>query len=117
MQRYGTSYYYATLFFPKDIQEAVMQLYKFVRIPDEIVDTISNKNLQMHYKQAKEELADMHNEIRNAVNKKYINHPIRGEVTQLFNQYSIHPSYIDDFFAAMMQDCDVHRYETYAQLQ
>lgn len=117
MQRYGTSYYYATLFFPKDIQEAVMQLYKFVRIPDEIVDTISNKSLQIHYIQAKKELTDMHNEIRDTVSKKNINHSTRGEVAQLFSQYSIHPSYIDDFFAAMIQDCDVHRYETYAQLQ
>jgi hypothetical protein len=40
MQQFGTSYYYATLFFPQEIKKAVMQLYKLVRIPDQIVDEI-----------------------------------------------------------------------------
>jgi len=38
MKQYGTSYYYATLFFPRDIQKRVMKLYAFVRIPDLVVD-------------------------------------------------------------------------------
>lgn len=38
MRRYGTSYYYATLFFPRRIKRDVMTLYAFVRIPDLIVD-------------------------------------------------------------------------------
>ena len=117
MQRYGTSYYYATLFFPKHIQEAVMQLYKFVRIPDEIVDNISDKNLDIHYKQAKEELTNMHRDIHDALATNNTNHPARGEIVQLFNQYQINPNHIDDFFAAMIQDCDMHRYESYEQLQ
>lgn len=117
MQRYGTSYYYATLFFPQEIQKAVMQLYKFVRIPDEIVDNISDSNLDRHYQQAKKELETMHSDVRNAITTNNIDHPTRGETAQLFNQYSIHTSYIDDFFAAMIQDCDIHRYESYKQLQ
>ena len=38
MQQFGTSYYYATLFFPEDIKKDVFTLYKFVRVADEIVD-------------------------------------------------------------------------------
>lgn len=38
MKQYGTSYYYATLFFPKNIKNDVITLYKFVRIPDLVVD-------------------------------------------------------------------------------
>ena len=37
-KKHGTSYYLATLFFPKRIKEAVFVLYAFVRTPDELVD-------------------------------------------------------------------------------
>jgi phytoene synthase len=37
-QRYGTTYYYSTLRFPKRIQRRVHSIYAFVRVPDEWVD-------------------------------------------------------------------------------
>ena len=65
MKQYGTSYYYATLFFPHDIKIKVLELYKFVRIPDLIVD---NKNVASE--EAKETLENMWNEWKNVYDNR-----------------------------------------------
>ncbi len=117
MQQYGTSYYYATLFFPKEIQQAVMQLYRFVRIPDEIVDHITMSDLDRHYAQAKVSLQDMYDDVMQAITENNQQHPIRWQTAKLFNTYHITHSYVTDFFQAMIQDCTVHRYDSYTQLQ
>gem|GEM_PF-3173176 len=45
MRRFGTSYFWATLLLPKKIQHQTVELYKFVRIPDQIVDDISSDDI------------------------------------------------------------------------
>lgn len=49
----GVSYYFATLFFPKEIKEATFSVYAFFRIPDDIVDDINDniesKNQKLNY--------------------------------------------------------------------
>jgi phytoene synthase len=118
MQRFGTSYYYATLFFPKEIQEAVMQLYKLVRIPDQIVDEIQPWiEYTQHYAQAKTQLQELQITIIQAIQTHNTHHPKRGETVQLFQKYNIQISHLEDFFKAMIQDCDIHRYDSYTQLQ
>src|SRR6476660_4903508 len=37
-RRYGTSFYFATQFFPAETRNAIYAIYAFARIPDEIVD-------------------------------------------------------------------------------
>jgi phytoene synthase len=37
-KRYGTSFYFATQFFPADTRQGIYAVYAFARIPDEIVD-------------------------------------------------------------------------------
>lgn len=118
MQRFGTSYYYATLFFPKKIQNAVMQLYKLVRIPDQIVDEIQPwMDYQQHYTHAKTQLQDLQWTIIDAIQKNDTKHLQWGEIAILFEQYNIKLPYLEDFFKAMLQDCDIHRYSSYTQLQ
>lgn len=118
MQRFGTSYYYATLFFPQDIQEAVMELYKLVRIPDQIVDEIQPwQNKKTHYTQAKTKLQQLQKTILSTIQNNDSRHPKRWATAKLFHDYKIHTSYIQDFFSAMIQDCDIHRYDSYTQLQ
>jgi phytoene/squalene synthetase len=72
MKSYGTSYYYATLFFPKDIKNKVLALYKFVRVPDLVVD---NQNTTSEA--AKEELEQMWDEWEIVYNTKEYTHPVR----------------------------------------
>ena len=37
-KKYGTSFYFATQFFPREMREGIYAIYAFARIPDEIVD-------------------------------------------------------------------------------
>ena len=37
-RKYGTSFYFATQFFPREVREGIYAIYAFARIPDEIVD-------------------------------------------------------------------------------
>ena len=37
-RKYGTSFYFATQFFPREMREGIYAIYAFARIPDEIVD-------------------------------------------------------------------------------
>ena len=37
-KKYGTSFYFATQFFPREVREGIYAVYAFARIPDEIVD-------------------------------------------------------------------------------
>jgi phytoene/squalene synthetase len=48
MKQYGTSYYYATLFFPRKLQQSVMTLYAFVRIPDLVVDQKNANDIEAY---------------------------------------------------------------------
>lgn len=118
MQKFGTSYYYATLFFPQEIKKAVMELYKLVRIPDQIVDEIQPwTSYEQHYTQAKTQLQELKETITQAIQNNNTQHPQWGETVTLFKQYNIQVIYLKDFFKAMIEDCDIHRYETYEQLQ
>ena len=118
MQQFGTSYYYATLFFPQEIKKAVMQLYKLVRIPDQIVDEIQPwMSYTQHYTQAKTQLQELRKTIIQAIQDNNTQHPQWGETVKLFQQYNMQVTHLEDFFKAMLQDCDIHRYKTYNQLQ
>ena len=44
-KRFGTTYYYSTLRFPKQIQWRVHAIYAFVRVPDEWVDNPEHLNI------------------------------------------------------------------------
>lgn len=72
MKKYGTSYYYATLFFPRRIKDDVMTLYKFVRIPDLVVDDGNVTSAA-----ARSALDELWNEWEIAYNNANIAHPVR----------------------------------------
>ncbi len=118
IMKYGTSYAIATGFFPKEIAKKVLLLYSFVRIPDNIVDDIVLwRDLKSHYLQAKKILEEMqHSRIQaymanNKANKQW------SQYISLFQDNGIPFQYSLDFFKAMIDDCSVHRYETYEQLE
>jgi phytoene/squalene synthetase len=64
MFSYGTSYRIATMMFPREIRDAVLKLYSFVRVPDNMVDEVECRDtlsacpqdLTQHYTQAKTQL-------------------------------------------------------------
>lgn len=110
IKKYGTGYYRATFFFPKKIREAVWALYRFVRLPDEIVDTESGD------KDAK--LRAWEQDWGHVVSgSRSISNQAMYSFKRVVDTYQIPLSYVDDFFAAMRQDLTKDRYATYRELE
>ena len=128
--KYGTSYAIATGFFPKAIAQDVLLLYSFVRIPDNIVDTVKQwdsrtvrqsnskeKDLDSHYSRAKIQLEQLYQSRRETYEHRDTRHPQWGQYVDLWVRKEIPFQYSNAFFKAMIDDCTVHRYETYKQLE
>ena len=122
--KYGTSYAIATGFFPKKIAQDVIILYSFVRIPDNIVDNPvifppvkGARGLELHYSQAKIKLEKLYYSRREAYELHDTKDAQRGQYVDLFLRNNIPFQYSNSFFKAMIDDCSVHRYGTYEQLE
>lgn len=116
--KYGTSYAIATGFFPKETAKKVLLLYSFVRIPDNIVDDqIDHTSLKEHYIQAKIKLETLRDERTQAYTNNNRSDPTRGQYIALFQDNDIPFQYSLDFYKAMIDDCTLHRYKTYEQLE
>lgn len=116
MKQFGTSYFWATLLLPYDIQQATVELYKFVRIPDQIVDSPLSivEGLQWGSQQ---QFEDLYLDRLQVYQSHNISHSIFGKRVVLMGKYNINADLIDSFYQAMRDDLTVKRYETYQQLQ
>jgi 15-cis-phytoene synthase len=112
MKQYGTSYYYASLFFPKKVKQKVVELYRFVRIPDLIVD---DKDVWSDI--AKTKLQQMREDRSDAYNNRSAQHPIRWNASLLFHKNHIPFRLSHEFWQSMLQDTEKKTYETYGELQ
>lgn len=107
--QHGTSYYWATLFFPRKIRAAVHILYAFFRIPDEIVDR-QKENQSIA-------LADWFDQWQEAYNKQISSNVILYATSKIFHQYHIPFEYSVSFLSAMKQDLEKKRYDTYEDVE
>lgn len=112
MQKYGTSYYYATLFFPNSLKKKVMELYKFVRVPDLVVD-----NANISDTDAYAQLSAMREERQTAYHQNNTHHTVRWDAVSLFHENHIPIELSQAFWHAMLQDTSKKTYATYAELQ
>ncbi len=112
MRKYGTSYYYATLFFPRHVKKDVMTLYAFVRIPDLVVDDKERSG-----QDAKRILQEMWKEWQKAYEEKDIAHERWGSAVELFHRKKIPFLSSESFWDAMLMDTEKSLYETYEELQ
>lgn len=115
IQQYGTSYYLANLFFPRQLQQAVMTLYAYVRIPDNIVDdtTIQDSDALAQI----EEYQASFGAAYAGTSEGSVHHELLRDTAQLFHDYEIPLGWSDDFLAAMKADTHTKRYDSYEQLQ
>jgi phytoene/squalene synthetase len=113
MKRFGTSYFWATLLLPYDIQQATVELYKFVRIPDEIVDGVERGDTMMQTTQ----FENLYQDRKQTYQDHNTLHPIFGQRVYLMNEYEINSDLVDSFYQAMRDDFMVSRYASYEQLQ
>ena len=112
-KKFGTTYYYSTLRFPKKIQGRVHAIYAFVRVPDEWVDNPG----------------DMTDEERLALLRDWRDQLVRGlngECPEHFAMRAFCDAAIESripleemmlFLDAMEMDITKSRYETYEELR
>jgi 15-cis-phytoene synthase len=112
-RKYGTSYYFATQFFPKEIRNAIYAIYAFARIPDEIVDdpNVLDKAVALA------KLHDWRNEWLEAMNAGRGKTPVMAAIVSTFEKYQIPVSDGEAFLKSMFLDEEKFRYQNYAELE
>lgn len=112
-KKYGTSFYFATQFFPKQIRDGIYAVYAFARIPDEIVD---DPNLT----DAAEATAKLNAWVarwRRAMEAGESDDPVLNTIVHQFRKFGIPIEECEAFLRSMFQDEAKTRYATYAELE
>jgi 15-cis-phytoene synthase len=109
-KKHGTSYYFATCFFPKHLREATFALYAFFRVPDEFVDNGAPE-------QAQQLLENWRTDWHKAYQSGTSLDPVLRLNAEVFHRYQIPFAYSESFLEAMFRDLSDTRYATYAELE
>jgi phytoene synthase len=111
IKKYGRGYYRATFLFPRKIREATWAYYRFVRVPDEIVDSGESIDPTAGLSAwVSAWTAVLHGE-NEAPDASLIT------FRQVMQEYKIPTEYSFDFLKSMEQDLTVSRYRTYVDLK
>lgn len=111
----STTFFFASLFFPKDIKERVFDLYAFVRLADNFVDAVPQQ--PQKYFQFKEAYYKI---ISGSVASNQLPKNELEVITnfvKLQKEYEFEQSWIDVFFESMEMDLNGHDYQTLADVQ
>lgn len=112
-KKYGTSYFFATQFFPRHIKDAIYAAYAFARIPDEIVDNPA----QTDRESAIRELELWRDRWREAMQKHKSDDAVLNAIVYTFDKYGIPSDYGDSFLHSMFQDEEKTTYADYDELE
>jgi phytoene synthase len=112
-EHYGTSYYFATQFFPRELRNSIYAVYAFARIPDEIVDD-PNKG-------GKEETLAKLNEWRErwlaAMAAGGSDDAVLNAIVDTFRRHNITVEDGEAFLRSMFMDEEVFSYDSYEHLE
>lgn len=103
-KNYSTSFYFAGLFFSKEVSQAIYSIYGFVRFADEIVDTF-------HDYPKKQLLEKFESDLKDALQQGISLNPILHSFQQTVKKYNIPYQNIDAFLTSMKSDLDKKTYE------
>lgn len=112
-KKYGTSFYFATQFFPREVREGIYAVYAFARIPDEIVD---DPNLT-DTSEAKARLSEWASRWRTAMKGGSSDDPVLNAIVGQFRKYQIPTEDCEAFLRSMVQDEEKFSYANYAELE
>jgi phytoene synthase len=115
-KKHGTSYYFATRFFPLPARQATWALYAFFRVPDEIVDSLP-QNTPEQIEIVKQQLTQYSDDWREAYQTRKSDDPVLRVASHVFHRYEIPYEYSDEFLRAMMTDLEKTRYANYEELR
>ena len=112
-RRYGTSFYFATQFFPRETRDAIYGIYAFARIPDEIVDDPNVENRSTAFQR----LENWRLEWLAAMEKGGSEDDTMNAIVQTFRKYAIPVADGEAFFRSMFMDQGKSQYKDYAELE
>ena len=105
IKRYSTSFYFSSRLLSKTIRQDIFNIYGFVRLADEIVDTFLEYPKQ-------ELLEDFEKELWRSVDNKISLNPILNSFQHTVNKYSIPKDLIDSFLDSMKMDLEKKEYNS-----
>jgi len=105
IKSYSTSFYFSSSLLSKSIRQDIFNIYGFVRLADEIVDTF-------HEFPKKELLLEFENELWRSIDNKISLNPILNSFQNTVNKYSIPKDLINSFLDSMKMDLNKKQYNT-----
>ena len=105
IKRYSTSFYFSSSLLSKTIRQDIFNIYGFVRLADEIVDTF-------HEYPKQELLEDFEKELWRSVDNKISLNPILNSFQYTVNKYSIPKGLINSFLDSMKMDLEKTEYKS-----
>jgi len=102
-KEYSTSFFSAIGFLHRDLRPHILNIYGFVRLADEIVDTFHEYNKPLL-------LEEFQRETYKAIERGISLNPILHSFQITVNRYGISPKLIDAFFRSMKMDLDKKYY-------
>lgn len=105
IKRYSTSFYFSSSLLSKSIRQEIFNIYGFVRLADEIVDTF-------HEYPKKELLEDFESELWRSLDNKISLNPILNSFQHTVNKYSISKDLISSFLDSMKMDLEKKEYNS-----
>jgi 15-cis-phytoene synthase len=112
-KRYGTSFYFATQFFPKETRDGIYAVYAFARIPDEIVDDPANRDRD----EAIRKLDSWRSEWLSAMEAGRSDDRVMNAIVHAFRKYGIPVEVGEAFLRSMFMDEEKSEYANYAELE
>ena len=105
IKRYSTSFYFSSNLLSKSIRQDIFNIYGFVRLADEIVDTF-------HEFPKKELLNEFEKELWRSIDNKISLNPILNSFQFTVNKYSIPKNLISSFLDSMKMDLEKKEYDS-----
>ena len=115
-QKHGTSYYFATKFFPREQRMATWALYAFFRVPDEIVDNFP-QNTASEIQHVKGEIHRFRDQWHEAYQTCKSDDAVMRVASYVCHQYKIPFEYSNSFLDAMITDLEKTEYANYDELE
>ena len=112
-KRYGTSFYFATQFFPEEMRLGIYAVYAFARIPDEIVDDPVNRDRE----EALRKLGAWRNEWLQAMIVGRADDDVMNAIVHAFHKYQIPVADGEAFLRSMFMDEEKSEYRNYDELE
>lgn len=112
-RRYGTSFYFATQFFPRETRDGIYAVYAFARIPDEIVDDPGRTTRSERVAQ----LEEWRQSWLTAMREGSSSDPVMAAIVHQFKKYGIPIEDGEAFLKSMFMDEDKKSYANYSELE